>query len=114
MLSVPSQKVTAAQAPAKLGQPLLSATPAQIQRVRLQKLAMPLVSAQGNSQDQSYKHGFFILSSNWPLFFLSSLTIILIFSDVCYLWESLRSSGWICNKICTARPKCFQISLCQL
>jgi len=42
-----------AQAPAKLGQPLLSATLVQIQRVRLQKLAVPLVSAQGNSQDKS-------------------------------------------------------------
>lgn len=43
--------------------------------------------------------------SNWPLFFLSSLAIILEFSDVCCLWEPLKSNGWICNKICTALPK---------
>lgn len=114
MLSVPSGKATVAQAPARLGQPQLIAIPAQIQHVPLQKLAMPLVSAQGDSQDQSQKHGFFILSSNCPLFFLSTLTIILLFSHVCYLWDSLRSRGWICSKTCTARPKCFQISLCQL
>lgn len=45
--------------------------------------------------------------SNWPLFFLSSLTIILVFSEVCCLWEPLKSNGWICNKICTALPKWF-------